>query len=159
MARNCRVLSPRRPAAPGCVAQAHKRAAPLLREASHDVLRLKRRRGTAVVRKKTSSTGIKPTPPSRLPATVGDKPISCVERCTPRSRARYGRLSARIAVSRRKSACCTKDQASHYHRWSIRGGICRHVDTTQIKWWALRQNKGPPQMCRSRNSHVQKNRN
>src|SRR5215831_7282852 len=85
-----------------------KEPPPLLRAASHDVLRLRRRRGTAVVRKKTSSTGIKPPPPSRFPATVGNKPISCVERCTPRSRARYGRLSARIAVSRRKKRAALK---------------------------------------------------
>jgi|SRR5215813_6892210 len=131
-----------------------KEPPPLLRAASHDVLRLRRRRGTAVVRKKTSSTGIKPTPPSRLPATVGDKPISCVERCTPRSRARYGGLSARIAVSRRKRACCTVITTAEAFAVEFAG-----TDTTQIKWWALRQNKGPPQMCRSRNSHVQKNRN
>src|SRR6478736_2418189 len=50
-------------------------------------------------------------PPSRLPArTVPDKPISCVERCTQRSRAKYGRLSARNAVSRQKRACCIKGQ-------------------------------------------------
>src|SRR5262249_62088992 len=57
-------LPPRLPAAPGCVAQAHKRAAPLLREASHDVLRLKRRRGTAVVRKKRHLPALsRPTEP------------------------------------------------------------------------------------------------
>jgi hypothetical protein len=60
-------------------------------------------------------------PPSRLPArTVGDKPISCVERCTQRSRPRYGRLSARIVASRQKRVCCIKVKASslpgqHWH--------------------------------------------
>jgi hypothetical protein len=48
-------------------------------------------------------------PRCRLPArTVGDKPISCGERCTQRSRARYGRLNAEIAVSKQKRACCVK---------------------------------------------------
>jgi hypothetical protein len=73
-------------------------------------------------------------PPSRSSArTVGDKPISCVERCTQRSRARYGRLSARIAVSRPKRACCIKGKATQCHRRSIRGAIFHHVDPAQMK--------------------------
>src|SRR6476469_3022955 len=63
------------------------------------------RRRDPVAQKKTPMLG-RPTPSRLLARTMGDKPISCVERCTPRSTARYGRLSARIAVSRRKRACC-----------------------------------------------------
>ena len=53
-------------------------------------------------------------PLSRLFAQpAGAEPISCVERCTQRLRARYGRLSARIAISRQKRACCIKVKVSH----------------------------------------------
>src|SRR5262245_19846300 len=53
-------------------------------------------------------------PLSRLFAQpAGAEPISYVERCTQRLRARYGRLSARIAISRQKRACCIKVKVSH----------------------------------------------
>src|SRR5262249_14406537 len=56
---------------------------------------------------------------------AGAELITGVKRCTKRSRAKYGLLSARIGVSRRKRACCTKEVGRPDGPFSLVG--TRHI--------------------------------